>query len=286
MRTIVNIDQKWAFTKMADCVPQEMPKLWDWVDLPHSWNALDGQDGGSDYHRGTCYYAKTIQKADLPKAERYYLEIKGANSSAWVYLDGKQIASHDGGYSTWRVELTEHLSEEHLLVIAVDNAPNDRVYPQVADFTFYGGLYRSVEILCVPQSHFDLSYYGGPGIKVTPVVTGKDAQVELELFVTDKKEGQYIQYTVYDAEDNEVVNAVTDELKASFTLENMAGRIPTCTPWRPIWWRAPRSWTPWPPVSVAAVMRSTRTGASSSMGKSTPCGASAAIRTGGVWATL
>ncbi|MBQ2384437.1 MAG: DUF4982 domain-containing protein [Oscillospiraceae bacterium] len=221
MRTIVNIDQKWAFTKMADCVPQEMPKLWDWVDLPHSWNALDGQDGGSDYHRGTCYYAKTIQKADLPKAERYYLEIKGANSSAWVYLDGKQIASHDGGYSTWRVELTEHLSGEHLLVIAVDNAPNDRVYPQVADFTFYGGLYRSVEILCVPQSHFDLSYYGGPGIKVTPVVTGKDAQVELELFVTDQKEGQYIQYTVYDAEDNEVVNAVTDELKASFTLENV-----------------------------------------------------------------
>ena len=220
MRTIVNINYKWAFTKMADRVPETMPKLWDWVDLPHSWNALDGQDGGNDYHRGTCYYAKTIQKMELPKADRYYLQLHGANSSAQVYLNGKQLASHDGGYSTWRVDLTESLVEENLLVIAVDNAPNDRVYPQVADFTFYGGLYRDVEIVCVSESHFDLDYYGGPGIKVTPVVQGKDAEVELELFVTNRKEGQYIQYTVYDAEDKEVINAVSDELKVNFTIEN------------------------------------------------------------------
>ena len=220
MRTIVNINRKWAFTKQATAVPAELPTLWDWVNLPHSWNGIDGQDGGNDYHRGTCYYAKDIQKSDLPQADRYYLEINGANSSADVYLNGEKLASHDGGYSTWRVDLTDKLQQENLLVIAVDNAPNDRVYPQVADFTFYGGLYRDVNLICVSESHFDLDYYGGPGIKVTPIVEGKDANVEVEVFLTGTKMGQYIQYTVYDAAGDVVANIASDETKVNFTIEN------------------------------------------------------------------
>ena len=220
MRTIVNINRKWAFTKQATAVPEQLPTLWDWVNLPHSWNGIDGQDGGNDYHRGTCYYAKDIQKTDLPVADRYYLEINGANSSAEVYLNGEKLASHDGGYSTWRVDLTDKLQQENLLVIAVDNAPNDRVYPQVADFTFYGGLYRDVNLICVSESHFDLDYYGGPGIKVTPIMEGKDANVEVEVFLTNTKMGQYIQYTIYDADEQVVANIASDETKVNFTIEN------------------------------------------------------------------
>ena len=72
-----------------------MPAAAEWVDLPHSWNAVDGQDGGNDYFRGTAYYAKEIKKAELPKAAQYYLEIQGANSSADVYLNGVKLAHHD-----------------------------------------------------------------------------------------------------------------------------------------------------------------------------------------------
>ena len=103
MRNIVNINAKWAFTKQASEIPAAMPTDWNFVNLPHSWNAIDGQDGDNDYFRGTAYYAKAFNKTDLPEAEQYYLEIKGANSSATVYLNGKELASHDGGYSTWRV---------------------------------------------------------------------------------------------------------------------------------------------------------------------------------------
>ena len=220
MRTIVNINRKWAFTKQATQIPTELPTLWDWVNLPHSWNGIDGQDGGNDYHRGTCYYVKDLQKMDLPKADRYYLEINGANSSAEVYLNGEKKASHDGGYSTWRVDITDSLKDENLLAIAVDNAPNDRVYPQVADFTFYGGLYRDVNIICVNESHFDLDYYGGPGIKVTPVMDGGNANVEVEVFLTGSKMGQYLQYTVYDAAGEVVANIASDETKVNFTIEN------------------------------------------------------------------
>ncbi|MBO5837875.1 MAG: glycoside hydrolase family 2 protein, partial [Oscillospiraceae bacterium] len=221
MREIISLNQNWAFTKAVVEIPATMPADWEAVNVPHCWNAVDGQDGGNDYHRGTCHYAKTLKKSELPAADRYFLEIQGANSSADVFVDGKKLAHHDGGYSTWRVDLTDTLGEESLLVIAVDNSANETVYPQMADFTFYGGLYRNVNLICVKESHFDLSYYGGPGIKVTPTVNGTNADVEVEVFLTNGKEGQTVKYTVYDKEEKEIVCVETADTKASFTIENV-----------------------------------------------------------------
>ena len=220
MRQIVNINRKWAFTKQATSVPAELPMNWDWVNLPHSWNAIDGQDGDSDFYRGTCYYVKKLLKTDLPETDKYYLEIKGANSSADVYVNGKVLAHHDGGYSTWRVDITNHLQHENLIVIAVDNAPNDKVYPQFADFTFYGGLYRDVNVVCVNDSHFELMYHGGPGLKITPVVNGKNADIEIETWLSNAKAGQQIKYIIKDAEGNVVCENVTADTKVNFTIEN------------------------------------------------------------------
>ena len=199
MRKVINLNEKWAFTKMVNEVPAALSNKWDFVNLPHSWNAIDGQDGDSDYYRGTCYYAKEIDKMDLPEADQYYLELRGANSSADVYVNGKHLAHHDGGYSTWRVNVTEVLDIKNLIVIAVDNAPNDTVYPQMADFTFYGGLYRDVNLIAVNNSHFDLDYFGGPGLMVTPEIKDTDASVAVEVFVTNAAEGQTLTYVIKDA---------------------------------------------------------------------------------------
>ena len=221
MRTVYNFNANWAFTKEATSLPAELPVNWEQVNLPHSWNAIDGQDGGNDYFRGTAYYAKQLNAQDLPAADLYYLEIRGANSSADVYAGGKQLAHHDGGYSTWRVDITKELQNNELLVIAVDNSPNDRVYPQMADFTFYGGLYRDVNIICVNESHFDLDYYGTPGIKVTPVMDGDAANIEVEVFVTNQKPEQTLSYQILDTEGNTVAIKECVDTKVSFRIENV-----------------------------------------------------------------
>ena len=221
MRSVYDFNKKWAFTKQACQIPSEMPRNWCWVNLPHTWNALDGQDGGNDYYRGTCYYAKTLDKMELPEADKYYLEILGANSSADVYLNGKKLAHHDGGYSTWRVNITESLERDNLFVIAVDNSQNQRVYPQVADFTFYGGLYRDVNIICVNESHFELEHFGGTGVMVTPEISDINARVDVEVWVNNKKVGQKIRYTVADKTGNEVVSAISDETNISLFIENV-----------------------------------------------------------------
>ena len=221
MRTVLNLNAKWAFTKMANELPTAIDSKWDFVNLPHCWNAIDGQDGDNDYYRGPAYYAKPLSKMALPVADQYYLELQGANSSADVYINGKHLAHHDGGYSTWRVNITDELQANNLIVVKVDNAANEIVYPQMADFTFYGGLYRDVNLICVSNSHFDLDYFGSQGIKVTPVVDGKNANVEVEVFLSNAKEGQYLQYTIIDAEGEVVANVATDETKVNVTIENV-----------------------------------------------------------------
>ena len=219
MRSILNFNSSWNFYKAtADINVKENAEL---VNLPHSWNAVDGQDGGNDYYRGSCVYTKSFAKSELPEGELHYLEINGANSSADVYLNGKKLAHHDGGYSTWRVNLTADLAEQNVLAIVVDNAANEFVYPQMADFTFYGGIYRNVNIISVPTTHFDLDYYGAPGIKITPVVDGKNAKVEVEVYSTNLVSGQEYLYTLCDKEGNVVAEKRTSDKVVNFVIENV-----------------------------------------------------------------
>ena len=219
MRIIHSLNPGWSFAKDICQAPLQLCTDWETVSLPHTWNAIDGQDGGNDYFRGTCCYAKSLVKADLPQADRYYLEIRGAASSADVYLDGKHLKHHDGGFSTWRVDLTNVLQEKSLLAILVDNAPNNTVYPQVADFTFYGGLYRDVNLICVSESHFDLDYFGTPGIKVTPVMEGADAKVAVEVFITNRKENQTVRYSLQNR-DGKVIGTYEGGRNANFRIQN------------------------------------------------------------------
>jgi len=207
----------WLFAK-----DKALPRTeWESVNLPHTWNAKDGQDGGNDYYRGTCYYTKQLALSDCEGADEVYLEFEGANSSADVYVNGELAVHHDGGYSTFRANITKMLKEENEILVAVDNAPNDRVYPQVADFTFYGGLYRNVNLICVSKAHFDLDYFGGPGITVTPVVDGANANVAVQGYFTGLAGNETVTYTIKDGD--AVISEATvgaAEGNADFVIEN------------------------------------------------------------------
>ncbi|MBE5743490.1 MAG: glycoside hydrolase family 2 protein [Clostridiales bacterium] len=218
MRKIINLNKDWLFTKDTTDITIRDGKQ---IDLPHTWNAEDGYDGGNDYFRGSCLYVKTLEKKDLPVADLYYLEFRGANSSADVFVGGEKLAHHDGGYSTWRVDITAQIKEVTEIAVIVDNSPNEIVYPQMADFTFYGGIYRDVNLICVNNSHFDLDYFGGSGLVITPTVVGSDAKVDVQVYAKNLKEGQKFVYTVYDREENELERKETTEQSATFELKNV-----------------------------------------------------------------
>lgn len=172
MREITKIMKGWEFTGPDGTTTT--------VDLPHTWNAHDGQDGGNDYWRGTCIYRTRFAAPQFNTAsQQVWIQFDGVNASAHVVLNGSPVCNHDGGYSTFRANITELLRDENELTVEVDNSKNDRVYPQKADFTFYGGIYRDVSLMVVSKNHFTLDYFGGPGIRITPTVQGADASVQV-----------------------------------------------------------------------------------------------------------
>ena len=219
MRTIVNLNKGWQFYKKADLSAVLAGGKGEAVDLPHTWNAVDGQDGGNDYYRGTCLYARRLEVPEHDRTDKIWLEVNGAAHTAVVMLNGETLAEHKGGYSTFRVDLTPHLKEENLLVISVDNSDNDTVYPQKADFTFYGGLYRDVNLIVVPAAHFALGYCGTPGMKVTPVVNldAHAADVTVEAWV----EGRAKNVTFTVADQTQTVPVMKGYAAAMFKLDNV-----------------------------------------------------------------
>lgn len=189
MRNSISLNPNWKFSI------KDQPAI-D-VNIPHTWNAIDGQDGGNDYYRGIGTYEKTFAKPDFDaNTQDVYLEFCGVNATATVLLNGQKVASHDGGYSTFRANVTALLQEENDLRIAVDNTVNTRVYPQKADFTFYGGIYRDVNLLVVSKNHFELDYYGMSGMQITPEVKGDAADINMESYVYLEEGADASVYTV------------------------------------------------------------------------------------------
>ncbi len=208
VRKLLNTD--WAFT-----APEGNTQR---VNLPHTWNAIDGQDGGDDYFRGTCTYRKEFSCPEFDRqTQRVYLEFAGVNASAKVVLNGKEVMIHDGGYSTFRADITDVLQEENALTVEADNSVNDRVYPQKADFTFYGGIYRDVTLIVVNKHHFDMDHFGGPGIAVSTEVEEKNARVWVRTW--HNAEQGAVSVTLKDAQGNVVAQGQGTDLR--LPIENV-----------------------------------------------------------------
>ena len=209
MSETIVLNTGWTFTKEEHSEP---------VTLPHTWNAVDGQDGGNDYYRGSCTYALQLPAIRLPEGGRAVLQFDGVAMTAVVNLNGQKVAEHKGGYSTFRVDITDVLQDTNNLTVEVDNSDNDTVYPQKADFTFYGGIYRDVTLHILPAAHFAMEENGAVPVKVTPVVTDlatRRCEVTVEALVVD---ADRVRFSLDGQEMSAPVENGT--AKAVFTLEN------------------------------------------------------------------
>ncbi|WP_456065437.1 glycoside hydrolase family 2 protein [Gemmiger sp.] len=208
MRSTTKLMKNWQFTG-----PDGKTTA---VDLPHTWNNIDGQDGGNDYWRGICIYKTRFAAPAFDKnTQQVWLQFEGVNASAKVTLNGVEVTRHDGGYSTFRADVTALLADSNELIVEVDNSKNDRVYPQKADFTFYGGIYRDVSLLVVNRNHIALGYLGGPGVQITPTVNGANADIEVKTWMEGDGE---VEFSIYDAAGAEVVTG--KGLDTTVTLEH------------------------------------------------------------------
>ena len=172
------------------------------VDLPHTWNNIDGQDGKDGYLRTKAVYSKTL----APRAGVCYLEVLAANSVAEVFLDGAKLCTHEGGYSAFWTDLTGMSEKGGKLEISVDNSPNEAVYPTMADFTFYGGLYRGVNLLVCPEKHF-LPTSNGVGIWATAYKRDDGWELVITFETSASAKGDEVSFILKDRDGKEVGSA-------------------------------------------------------------------------------
>lgn len=164
MRKIININSGWKFLRQdeAQAIDMDFNDVnWEIINVPHTWNAIDGANG-FDFYKGACWYRKEFCLDTSAKGNKVFIEFNGSNSITDVYVNGKHMGQHRGGYSTFRFDITEVIEygNKNILSVKVDNTVVDDVYPQKADFTFYGGIYRDVNLIIVDHVHFDLMDYG------------------------------------------------------------------------------------------------------------------------------
>ena len=215
MREIISLNENWtlSFPKGDHATEQ--------VNLPHTWNAVDGNDGNGSYLRTTGVYTRTFTAPKQPReGGRTYVEVLAAALNSTVKVNGQVATTHEGGFSIFRADVTDLCHEgENELTIEVSNEDTPSMYPSSADFTFYGGLYRGVNLISVPDAHFDLDYYGGPGMMVTPVPTEDGgANFTIKSFVTNPADDLTVMYSIEDCFGREVASAVRGSADTEVTI--------------------------------------------------------------------
>ena len=215
MREIISLNENWtlSFPKGDHATEQ--------VNLPHTWNAVDGNDGNGSYLRTTGVYTRTFTAPKQPReGGRTYVEVLAAALNSTVKVNGQVATTHEGGFSIFRADVTDLCHEgENELTIEVSNEDTPSMYPSSADFTFYGGLYRGVNLISVPNAHFDLDYYGGPGMMVTPVPTEDGgANFTIKSFVTNPADDLTVMYSIEDCFGREVASAVRGSADTEVTI--------------------------------------------------------------------
>jgi beta-galactosidase len=203
-----SLDAGWRFLR-SDAANAQTPAFndssWSAVSVPHTWNAQDGQDGGSNYYRGIGWYRKHFTPAATLAGKKLWLQFDGVNTIAEVWVNGTRLGEHRGGFATFRFDASAaiRLGQDNVVAVKVNNASNADIAPISADFTFFGGIYRDVSLIAVDPLSVRMGDFGGPGVyarqrSVTASSAGIDVTTKAWNNYTSARQVQ-VRATVTDA---------------------------------------------------------------------------------------
>ena len=224
-RELIDLNDSWKFKKGNPSDVQN-PSFddsdWETITLPHTWNNLDGQDGGNDYYRGISWYRKREFIPSDYANKKIFIWFGSANRKANLYVNGKHIGEHTGGYAAFTFDITDAITtgKENVIAVQVDNSATIDSPPLSADFTFCGGITRTAKLIITNRVHITPLDYGSPGVYITPSnITDKSAEVEIKSLIqndNDASANPTISATILD-DRGRVVNEL------STTIEIPAG---------------------------------------------------------------
>jgi len=187
---VINLNHGWDFTKDQISLQNADYANWQKVNLPHTWNDKDVNDDKPDYYRAACWYKKALSVEKSYKGKKIFLNFEGANQVTEVYVNGKKAGQHIGGYTGFSIAVDDFLNfqegAQNILLVKVDNSHNDNIPPLSADFTFFGGIYRDVNLVVGSPVHFSFSNGVSNVFVSTPLVTENKASVLIKSILQNQ----------------------------------------------------------------------------------------------------
>jgi beta-galactosidase len=190
-RADVILDSGWKFIRQDVAGAQNSnynDSAWSVINLPHTWNNLDGQDGGNNYYRGIGWYRVHCAVDGSYTNRHFFLKFDGAFLVTDVYLNGNYLGEHQGGFAAFVFDVTPYLNigGDNVIAVKVNNAANTNIPPLSADFTFFGGLYRDAHLLVTDPVQISPLDYGSPGIYLkTTSVSSNSASLQVTTVVSN-----------------------------------------------------------------------------------------------------
>lgn len=210
-REVININRGWQFTPGWEV---QKNKYTD-INLPHTWN-LDALSGKIDYFRGLGNYVKHIEIPSQWKEDKIYIRFKGSNHTTDLYVNGKHVGKHKGGYTafTWNITPYLKIGEKNTLWVRVDNSMDLDLMPLLGDFNMYGGIYRDVDIIITPKTHIDLENYSSSGVFITQSnVTDQKADVTITAHIVGEiNDVSEVKFTILNQE-NQIIDSLVRRTK-------------------------------------------------------------------------
>ena len=181
-KTVYTINSDWKFQKSETATNQFNNDATSWVNvtIPHTWNAKDAFDDTPGYFRGLGIYKKSLFFSENDKNKSIIIHFEGANQETEVFVNGKSVGTHKGGYTAFSFEIQHYLKfgTANDVVVKVSNAFNENIPTLSADFTFFGGIYRDIYLEKTNLIHFTNTKYGGEKVLIsTPKVDADNALI-------------------------------------------------------------------------------------------------------------
>ena len=179
---LLNDDWQYLENNTNDLTKAKKAEEWQFIQLPHTWNAADTVDSSPGYRRSASWYQKKLTNIKTKNTvSKLYFE--GANFSTQVYVNDKLAGEHEGGYIGFEIDITDYLkSGDNLLLIRVSNAYNPNLIPsQKSDFFLYGGITRDLWLKQLPDTHIS-----SLAIK-TPQVSHAQANTSVDIELSTNK---------------------------------------------------------------------------------------------------
>lgn len=190
-----SINDCWTFWKEGDAVKET-------VSFPHTWNSEDAVDDVPGYYRGTGWYEKTIRINDDLSGKKVFVRFDGADQVVDLYINGSHAGNHKGGYTAFVFDISNLIhAGDNSFKVKVDNAHNEGIPPLGADFTFFGGIYRNVSLVFVPENHISVEHFASSGVYITtPEVSSDKASVQIvtHLSICRPEKKLYLEHIIID----------------------------------------------------------------------------------------